>query len=764
MVRTALALLAGMLLAARLPGLPPVPLIGTALALGIAGALLRAVRLPAVALAGAAWFALHAHWQLADRLPAADDRTETSGVFVIEDFPRHRGRAVTFVARGTDAALPKRIRLNWYEPAAVPRIGERWQFTVVLRAPRGLVNPGGFDYERWLFTRGIGASGYVRGEGRRLGGPAPGRLAWWRSRLERGLASGLPEGPGRGVMVALATGSRHRLEAEATELFQATGTSHLMAISGLHVGLVAGLVFALAGRIPGSGSRDRAALLAMIAATAYGLLAGFATPVRRALLMLATLLLAGRWRRPVGPAAGLSLALVVVLLVQPLDSLTPGFALSFGAVAAILAIAAGDAASGAGTVAAGPLRALVSLQWRLWLLLLPLTFLFFDRVAWAAIPANLIAIPAFGLFIVPATLAGAIAAALGGLAQTPAAWLLGVTHAALGLVLTALEWLAALPGADYRPPGHGWAVAALTLLAAAALLLPRRLPGRWLPAWLLLALVLWRAPPVPSGCVRADVLDVGQGLAVLVRTAGHSMLYDAGPAYASGSDAGERVVVPALRALGVDGLDLLLLSHADNDHAGGGASVAAVVPVNRVVSGEPGELERLAAEPCSRGDAWTWDGIGFRILWPPAAGADGNDSSCVLEIAAGGRRLLLPGDIEREGERRLLAAGGVRPADVVLMPHHGSATSSSGALVAALTPRLAIATAAWRNRWGFPRPEVTGRWRGAGARVLGTGEHGALAITLCADDRGVRVSALRESRRRLWSPPPDSAASGTGSS
>ena len=472
MVRNALALLAGMLLATRLPALPPLPLIGAVLALGAAGAALRAVRLPAVALAGAAWFALHAHWQLADRLPAADDRTETTGVFVIEDFPRRRGRAMTFVARSTEPSLPQRIRLNWYEPAAVPRIGERWRFTVVLRAPRGLVNPGGFDYERWLFTRGIGATGYVRGEGRRLDGPGPGRLAWWRSRLESGLAAVLPEGPGRGVMVALATGSRHRLDGAATELFQATGTSHLMAISGLHVGLVAGLVFALAGRLPGSGGRDRAALLAMIAATAYGLLAGFGTPVRRALLMLATLLLAGRWRRPVGPATGLSLALVVVLLLQPLDCLTPGFALSFGAVAAILAIAAGDEHGGAGTAGAGRVRALVSLQWRLWLLLLPLTFLFFDRIAWAAIPANLIAIPAFGLFIVPATLAGGVAAALGGLAETPAAWLLGATHAVLGFVLTALEWLAALPGAGYRPPGHGPLAAVLPLLADRSLKVP----------------------------------------------------------------------------------------------------------------------------------------------------------------------------------------------------------------------------------------------------------------------------------------------------
>jgi len=764
MARTALALLAGMLLAARLPALPPLWLILAGLVLGAAGLALRPARLPAVALAGAAWFALHAHWQLADRLPAAHDRLETTGAFVIEDFPRQRGRAVTFVTRSTDPALPGRIRLNWYEPETVPRIGERWRFTAVLRAPRGLANPGGFDYERWLFTRGIGATGYVRGEARLLAEPGPGRLAWWRSRLETSLAAVLPDGAGRGVMVALATGSRHRLDAASTELFQATGTSHLMAISGLHVGLVAGLVFALAGRLAGAGGRDRAALVALAVATAYGLLAGFGTPVRRALLMLGTVVLAGRWRRPLGPATGLALALIVVLLVQPLDSLTPGFALSFGAVAAILAIAGSDAARADAAGPAGRVRALASLQWRLWVLLAPLTLLFFDRVAWSAIPANLVAIPAFGLLVVPATLAGAAAAAAGGVFARPAAWLLALTHEALGLVLAVLEWLAALPGADYQPPGRGPVVIPLAAVATLALLLPRCLPGRWIPVWLTLSLLLWRGSAIPSGCVRADVLDVGQGLAVLVRTRTHAMLYDAGPAYASGSDAGQRVVVPALRALGVRSLDLMMLSHADNDHAGGAASVAASVAVARVASGEPGELTGLDAAACERGDRWSWDGIDFRVLWPAAAGAAGNDGSCVLEVSAGDRRLLLPGDVERDSERRLLAAGALQRADVVLMPHHGSATSSSAALVDALAPRFAIATAAWRNRWGFPRPEVARRWQASGARVLSTGDYGALAITLCSDRHEAEIAARRESRRRLWSPAPPAAASGPGSS
>ncbi len=764
MARTALALLAGMLLASRLPALPSFWLILSGLALGCAGLVLRPTRLPAVALAGAAWFALHAHWQLAERLPAADDRLQATATFVIEDFPRRRGRAVTFVARAADPGLPGRVRLNWYESQSTPRIGELWRFTVVLRAPRGLANPGGFDYERWLFTRGIGATGYVRGDGRRLGEPGPGRLAWWRSRLESRLASALPDGTGRGVMVALATGSRHRLDAASTELFQATGTSHLMAISGLHVGLVAGLVFALAGRLPGVGGRDRAALLGLAAATAYGLLAGFATPVRRALLMLGTVVLAGRWRRPIGPATGLGLALIVVLVVQPLDCLTPGFALSFAAVAAILAIAGSDAAGAGGSAGAGRLRALASLQWRLWVLLAPLTLLFFDRVAWSAIPANLVAIPAFGLFVVPATLVGGAAAAAGGVAGRPGAWLLMLCHEVLDLLLAFLTWLATLPGAGYQPPGRGPVVIALVAIATLPLLLPRGLPGRWIPVCLTLSLLLWRGSGITPGCVRADVLDVGQGLAVVLRTRNHAMLYDAGPAYASGSDAGERVVVPALRALGVQRLDLMMLSHADNDHAGGAGSVAAAVAVARVTSGEPGEVAGLDAGACERGGRWSWDGIHFRVVWPPAAGAAGNDSSCVLEVSAGERRLLLPGDIERDSERRLLAAGGLRPADVVLMPHHGSSTSSTMPLVEAVTPGFAIATAGWRNRWGFPRPEVARRWQAGGARVISTGEYGALAVTLCSDGRGPEITAHRQSRRRLWSPAPPAEASGPGSS
>ncbi|MEJ2601814.1 MAG: DNA internalization-related competence protein ComEC/Rec2 [Gammaproteobacteria bacterium] len=760
MMSAAAALLAGMLIASMAPGLPPTGCLYAALGVGLLCAAHRRLRLPSFAVVGAAWFSLHAGWALSDRLPADADRSEVRTEFVVEDFPRRRGRAVTFIARTTVPSLPDRVRLNWYEAGVMPRIGERWELGVVLRSPRGLVNPGGFDYERWLFTNGIGATGYVRGQGRRLATPGPADLAWWRQRMARGIEAALPPDRGRAVMIALATGSRHAMDAASGELFRITGTSHLMAISGLHVGLVAGLVFLVSGRLAGavtgvSAGRDVAAALALLAAFGYGLLAGFGTPVRRALLMLATLTLAGRWRRPAEPWSGLSLALIVVLVVQPLDCLTPGFALSFGAVAAILAILGADRAAAHGRQS--PLRRLVSLQVRLSFLLMPLTLIQFDRIAWAAVPANLLAIPVFGFFVVPVTLLGGL---LGLVLETPARWLLRIAHGGLAVLLDILGGLAALPGAAFDPPGRGAMVASLLALAALTVLLPRMLPGRWLPAWLALGLVLWRPATLPPGCVRADVLDVGQGLSVLLRTRRHALLYDAGPAYGSGSDAGERVVVPSLRALGVRRVDAMLISHADADHAGGAASVMRGVPVDRVLSGEAGELAALGARACRRGMGWVWDGVHFAVVWPDGAGGKGNDASCVLTVRTGQAGMLLPGDIEIGSERRLLETGALGPMDVVVMPHHGSATSSSESFTATLRPDLAIAAAGWRNRWGFPRSAVVERWRASGARVLSTGQAGAIALTLCEDGEAPRVIALRAARRRIWSAGPAASASG----
>ncbi len=754
------ALLAGVLAAAMAPELLPPVWRYAALAAGSIGVASRRLRLPALAVLGAGWFSLHAGWALSDRLPPSADRLEVRAEFVIADFPRRRGRAITFVARTTDPALPDRVRLNWYRADAMPRIGQRWEFTAVLRSPRGLVNPGGLDYERWLFTNGIDATGYVRGQGRLLATPGPGDLAWWRQRMARGIADALPPDRSRAVMIALATGSRHALDPAAGEVFRATGTSHLMAISGLHIGLVAGLVFFLgvrvAGLMPGQrAGRDTAAMLALAAALGYGLLAGFGTPVRRALLMLGTLTLAARWRRQPAPGAGLALALIVVLAVQPLDALTPGFALSFGAVAAILGILVADRAR------AGPrpgrVRRMVSLQVRLSFLLMPMTLLQFERIAWVAIPANLLAIPVFGFLVVPLTLLGGLLAPVAG---TAAGWLLRIAHTVLVAVLDILQRLAALPVAGLDPPGRGGLVACLLVPAVLTLLLPRTLPGRWLPAWLALGLVLWRPVPVPAGCVRADVLDVGQGLSVLLRTRQHALLYDAGPAYGSGSDAGERVVVPSLRALGVRRLDVLMLSHADADHAGGAASVAGALPVGRILSGEPAELAGLGARACGQGMRWVWDDVEFDVLWPDGGTREGNEASCVLAVSAGGRRMLLPGDIELGSERRLLDGGLLGPVDVALMPHHGSATSSGERFTATLRPAVAVAAAGWRNRWGFPRSAVVERWRGNGARVLSTGETGAIAVTLCAGEEAPRVVPLREVRRRIWSAPAAADPSG----
>jgi competence protein ComEC len=246
------------------------------------------------------------------------------------------------------------------------------------------------------------------------------------------------------------------------------------------------------------------------------------------------------------------------------------------------------------------------------------------------------------------------------------------------------------------------------------------------------------------------VLDVGQGLAVLVETRGHRLLFDAGPTFSSGFDTGADIVLPALAAGGRRGLDMLLVSHADNDHAGGAPAIAAAFPDAVVLAGPDvagADLVDMRSDVCALGQSWQWDGVRFAVLHPaPAFPARGNDSSCVLKVETEGGALLLTGDIEQRGEAAL--AGAALAADVVVVPHHGSATSSSPALVAATGARYAVVSAGWANRWGFPRADVRARWSAAGAAVVVTGDAGAIHVAL--GRYGVVVHAERDGRHRYW--------------
>jgi competence protein ComEC len=697
----------------------------------------------AALLLGAAWTGWRAQQRLAQELPPAWEGRDLWLVGRVDSLPQSLlgqggapGWRFAFALEGLqDPAasaeppaldrLPQRLLLSAYaQPGqqALPqwRPGERWRLLVRLRRPHGLANPHGFDYELWLFEQELRATGQIR-RWERLAS-ATGLDGWIdraRQDLRQALQARVAEPGAAGVLAALSLGDQAAIARADWALFRDTGTSHLMAISGVHVtmfgwgaGLLAGALWRRAGAaclwLP---APVLARWTGVLAALGYALFSGWGVPAQRTVWMLLALALLRQaglaWPWPLCLLASAAL----VCLIDPWALCQAGFWLSFGAVA--LLMAGGPPGTGWRAQALGALRS----QGIATLGLAPLTLLYFQQLSLVGLAANLLAIPLVSLLITPLALAGALLPPLWDLA----AWVL------LGL-MRYLQALAALPGAVWSaavaPP---WAQLA-GLLGAAVLVLP--LPWRLRPAGLLLMLpLLWPAIPRPGpGQFELLAADVGQGTAVLVRTQTHALLYDSGPQYSPQSDAGQRVLVPLLRALGQGELDVLMLSHRDQDHVGGALSLLAALPVGAVHSSVTAPHSPYAGRRCERGQRWVWDGVSFELLHPREAdyareGLKPNALSCVLLLrSAQGAQALLTGDIEAPQEQDLAPP----PVDLLMLPHHGSKTSSSPALLAAARPRLAFAQAGYRNRFGHPAPPVLARYQAAGVPVLNTADCGAL--------------------------------------
>ena len=731
----------------------------------------RAAVLSLACMTGFFYAAWRADLRLGQGLDPQWDGRDVVLIGRVAGLPETHPRGLNFVldvdaVSSPGARPPDRVRLGWYvygdDPP--PRLagGDCVTLTARLHRPHGNLNPGGFDYEAWLLERGIRATGSVRTPpttSSECGGTTMAFVDRSREWVRTHLARSLGDAAYAGVVTALAVGDQDAIPAGQWTLFRQTGTSHLFSVSGLHITLFSALVYALvriawrrAPRLNLLLPAQRAGIaLGLVAAGGYTLLAGFGIPAQRTFYMLAGAATLAWLDQRASPTRLLAAALLAVMLLDPWAALAPGFWLSFGAMAALLW-------SGAGRLGSEPVwRTWVRAQWTVTLGLAPLLLALFHEVSLVSPLANAVAIPVISLIAVPVSL---LASAL------PWDALALLAHGAVWAVMACLKWLSALPQLVLHAAAPGPAALALGLLGAAVLLLPRGFPGRWLGLVMCLPLFFPRLPTPAPGEAWLTVLDVGQGEAILVRTATRSLLVDAGPRFASGEDAGTRVVAPYLWSQGINRLDGLVLTHDDLDHSGGVAALLTshrpgwfltpLAGIDRAALGEDGRTI-MAARPdamtCSAGQTWTWDGVRFSVLHPPAhhyalAGYGDNDRGCVIRVEAGRQSALLAADIERLSEMNLGERGVLVPADLLVVPHHGSKTSSTVEFLAAVRPRLAVIPVGHRNRYGHPHGEVLARYRGMGIPVLRTDRDGAVKVVLGSGD--VRFETTRKTERRYW--------------
>ena len=743
---------------------------------------------------GFLWAALFAQHTLAHTLPKQLEGADITVVGTVDSlpFPFQRGVRFNFSVehatdlRGVPVTVPPKLALAWYsafrahglQPVAEVKPGERWQLTVRLRRPHGNANPYGFDYEVWLLEQNLRATGTVRSDenaaqkNRRI---TPFVLSFnnivERSRgwLRERIVAALPDKQYAGVIVALVVGDQREVSQSDWKIFNRTGIGHLISISGLHITMIAGLFAALVlalwrrsfftgAQLPLLLPAQKAAALAGASiALLYVLLAGFGVPAQRTLYMLSVVAAALWLGRITCVSHVLCVALGVVVVLDPWAVLWPGFWLSFGAVAIILYASVGRTVHHSALALSRRQRWLAELksaahtQYVVTLGLVPLTMLLFGQMSLVSPIANAVAIPLVSFFVTPMALAGSL------LPAPLSNWLLGAANLLVEWLASFLNWLSGLPAAVWVAPIPAWWIFGLALLGTLWLLAPRGWPVRWIGIAGWLPLVLNAQTHPKEGEMWATAFDVGQGMAVLIETAHHRLLYDTGPAYSPGSDGGNRVILPYLKARGIGALDDVVISHNDSDHSGGALSIFEEIPVGAVFSSLSFDSPIVRAAPghrrCVAGQRWVWDGVQFEILQPTAVSYESskwkpNARSCTLKVTRGAQSILLAGDIEAVQEAELIESSASKlRASVLLAPHHGSGTSSTLPFLQAVRPELALFQVGYRNRYHHPKPEVYARYGALGIKRLRSDESGAISL---AFGRSIAVSEYRRDHGRYW--------------
>lgn len=752
-------------------------------------------------LLGVAYAGLRADYRLHDRLADAVENMAVPVTFLVTGLANVHERGQRFDAELISApgGIPRRVALSWYADkrqapqAVIP--GQVWHARAVFKRPHGNLNPHGFDFEALMFERGLRAMGNLRGQPVLLE-----ERAWagfdvvvqrMRHYLRAAMQPALADRRYGAVIMALAMGDQASVDKQDWTVFNRTGITHLVSISGLHVTMMAALggalVLVLWARLSWRGMRlaERSpaqiagAAAALILAWAYCLIAGWGIPAQRTFFMLAVIAGAAILRLPLSGSRVLVLAAALVCLLDPWAPLAAGFWLSFGAVAMLIVSGSGrwrrrpdDTGGGWRTrwqSARERLREGAMMQGALTVGLLPLLALLFQQVSLVSPIANAFAIPAVSLVVTPLALAAMFLCAIPGL-EVPGLWLATAAHQAFAWMMVPIEALSALPGSNYPLAAAPWPWILLALGGAIWSLQPRGLPGRWLALCLVAPVLLYRPARPAEGEWRLAALDVGQGSAIVIETRRTTVLFDTGPRYGEteGADAGDRVIWPYLRARGVRRLDSVVVSHGDLDHVGGLQSVLLALPTAQLIAsydiagqatarGAPLPLASDASlTMCAAGQSWHVDGVTFRMLHPEAAvpgvaaarnSKERNEASCVLHVQGAFHSAVLTGDIAMAQEDAIVAREPIT-ADVVITAHHGSKGSSSPAFVAAMHAVHAVAQVGYLNRYRHPHPSTAGRWQAAGARFHRSDRDGAVVFS--SGRKQLSVERERERRRRYW--------------
>ncbi len=710
------------------------------------------------------WLAAYQQWQQILPMDMARQTVLVQGTIVsvpeqLVDAERFEFKIKHLTRDGIEQKNPGLVRLTWQGLSPQTEFlqpGGYWQLNVRLKPPHATYNPGAFDYEAWLFSHQIHAQGYVVPNSNNQLLQAKKSSAWLnqtRQKLVHAIQADLNNNPYTGFITALSVGVRSQITPAQWQTMQNTGTNHLMAIAGLHIGLVASFVFFFMSFCWRRSEKLMlwlptpivAAFASLIAATLFSALAGFSLPTQRAIIMLTVFMLGVLLRRKLPKWHAYFFGLLLVLLWDPLTPLDPSFWLSFGAVALIIYAMTDFSYQ---NKIKTKVHYFLYIQWLLAIGLIPLTLIFFQEISLAGFIANVIAIPLIGFIVLPLCLLGVLVWPCWSMLAAKI-WLLAATVCSWGWPVIAK--IGAIHSLQWHGNANYLIALILSMLSVLWLLHPKISHWRWFGLLGFAPIFFWPAPTPKSDEVWFTLLDVGEGLASVVQTQHHVLIYDTGPRFSPTDDAGKSTVVPFLRTRDVKVIDMMVVSHSDEDHSGGAASILQALPVKQIQTSIPSLFPHTNAQNCIAGHAWNWDGVHFEFLYPPANQpyAD-NNSSCVLKITTGTHSLLLTGDIERESEEYLVNHDiNQLSSDIIVAPHHGSGTSSSPNFIAAVKPSYVLFPVGYLNRFHFPNPKVLAHYQQLNAQTFATDDLGAIFVDMNTNVIS-KPQSYREMNRHFW--------------